>query len=160
MLSCVLYCKFIKHIFEPDSSLSNLRTRTPENKLLLKHVKRLFCISKSYKRFCMPCSSKLALYVIVIFNVWGSAWQVCNWNLLWADMCPGGLVLLFINIAARLLMDIIGENRTGLLTFNFLCKIKEVAENLRIGCVCLGSSQGVYITLCGFHFLGENWFNV
>lgn len=71
-------------------------------------------------------------------------------------MCPGGLVLLFINIAARLLMDIIGENRTGLLTFNFLCKIKEVAENLRIGCVCLRSSQGVYITLCGFHFLGEN----
>lgn len=71
-------------------------------------------------------------------------------------MCPGGLVLLFINIAARLLMDIVGENRTGLLTFNFLCKIKEVAQSQSIGWVCLGSSRGVYITLCGFHFLGEN----
>lgn len=66
------------------------------------------------------------------------------------------LFLLFINIAARLLMDIIGENRTGLLTFNFLCKIEEVAQSQNIGWVCLGSSQGVYITLCGFNFLGEN----
>lgn len=71
-------------------------------------------------------------------------------------MCPGGLVLLFINIAARLLMEVLGENSTGLVTFNFLCKIKEVAQNQSIGWVRLGSSQGVYITLCGFHFLGEN----
>lgn len=64
MLSCGLYCKFIKHIFEPDSSL-----RTPEDKLLLKHMNRLLYISQSSKLFCMPCSSRLALYIIIIFNV-------------------------------------------------------------------------------------------
>ena len=95
--------------------------------------------------------------VIIIANVWGAVWSgsVTETRFL-ADTCPGGLVLVFINITARLLMEVLNENRTQLLKFNFLCKIKEVARDWNTGWAwgCLGSSHGLYITLCGFHFLG------
>lgn len=72
-------------------------------------------------------------------------------------MCPGGLVLVFINITARLLMDILNENRTQLLKFNFLYKIKEVAGdwNAGWGWGSLGElPQAAYISPCvAFIFL-------
>lgn len=94
--------------------------------------------------------------IIIIASVWGAVWcePVTETRLL-ADTCPGGLVLVFINITARLLMEVLNENRTQLLKFNFLCKIKEVAKDWNTGWAwgSLGSSHGCISPCVAFIFL-------